>query len=461
MKRLLVLNVVGMTPSLLAHAPNLRRLAGEGFMASVRPVLPAVTCSVQATYLTGLLPRDHGIVGNGWFFRELGEVLFWRQSAALMSGEKLWEAARRIAPGATTAQLFWWYNLGTGTEWSVTPRPAYPADGRKIPDIHARPPELRTELTERLGPFPLFDFWGPRAGIRSSEWIADCAGHVLETRRPSLALVYLPHLDYPLQRLGPGHPSIPGEVAAVDRIAGRLIERARAGGSGIVVLSEYGIEAATGPVHINRVLREAGFLEVHRNVAGEQLDPFASRAFAVSDHQVAHVYVRNPADVGAVRDLVYRIEGIDRILDDAGKRAEGLDHSRSGDLVAVAAPGRWFTYYYWLDDRAAPDFARTVDIHRKPGYDPVELFLDPAKPWMTLRIAGKLARKAAGFRTLMDVIPLDAALVKGTHGRRAGTERDGPLLISDRREGGRDRFAAEEVRDFLLGRLGSDAAARV
>jgi predicted AlkP superfamily pyrophosphatase or phosphodiesterase len=426
----LVLNVVGLCGKLLRHAPRLQALASAGGMRALKTITPAVTTSVQSTLLTGSLPAGHGIVANGWYFRELAEIMFWRQSNQLVHGEMVWDAARKRAPAFTCAQLFWWYNMYASADVSVTPRPMYPADGRKLPDIYTRPAGLRDALQSRLGQFPLFNFWGPTANIVCSRWIADCALQVLEQYRPTLALVYLPHLDYNLQRLGPSDPAIAGDVAEIDAICGELIDQAQRTGRQVVVLSEYGITDVNRPVHINRALREAGFLAVRPELGTEQLDAGASRAFAVADHQVAHVYIRQPGDIEPVARLLGGLDGVETVLDEDGKRRAGLAHARSGELVAIADARSWFTYYHFLDERKAPDFARTVDIHRKPGYDPVELFLDPALRFPKLKIAGRLLQKMAGMRYLMDVIPLDATLVKGSHGRPTDDDAEGPLLIS-------------------------------
>ena len=431
MHRTVVLNVVGLTPRLLGDGtPNLAALVRTGGMRPLETILPAVTCAVQSTFTTGTLPRDHGCVANGWYFRDLSEVWLWRQSNRLVAGEKIWEAAARRDPAFTCAALFWWYNMYSSATYAVTPRPMYPADGRKIPDIYTEPAELRQELTARLGPFPLFDFWGPGAGIRSSRWIADCARHVYDTRRPTLTLVYLPHLDYNLQRLGPRSPRIRDDLAAIDGVCGELVDHVRRDGARVLVVSEYGITDVSGAVHVNRALREAGFVRVREELGRELLDAGASEAFAVADHQVAHVYVKRAERVADVKALLETLPGIETVLDGDGQRAHGLDHPRSGELVAVAKADRWFTYYYWLDDAVAPDFARTVDIHRKPGYDPVELFLDPGFRAPKLKIGWTLLRKALGFRYLMDVIPLDAGLVKGSHGRLTDDPEDGPLVAS-------------------------------
>ncbi|PWC33850.1 nucleotide pyrophosphatase/phosphodiesterase family protein [Azospirillum sp. TSO35-2] len=427
--RTLVLNVVGLTADLLPHAPALSKLATRGVRPLVPP-LPAVTCTVQASMLTGRTPSGHGCVGNGWYDPDLSEILFWKQSNRLVSGETLWEEARRRDPSFTGAKLFWWYNMYSGADISVTPRPVYCADGRKLPDIHSRPAALRDELTATLGSFPLFRFWGPGADITSSRWIADCAAEVERRMRPSLSLVYLPHLDYDLQRFGPNDPRIPAQVAAVDALCAPLIEQAERDGLRVIVLSEYGITQVDGPIAINRALREAGLIAVRTEQGGELLDPGASDAFAVADHQIAHIHVARPERVPEVRALVAGLDGVERVLDRIDQRAAGIDHPRSGDLVAVSRADRWFSYPYWLDDDRAPDFARTVEIFRKPGYDPAELFIDPAIRWPKLAIGWRLARKALGFRTLMDLIPLDAGLVKGSHGRLTDRAAAGPLLIS-------------------------------
>jgi len=302
-------------------------------------------------------------------------------------------------------------------------------DGRKLPDLHTHPAELRDRLQTDLGQFPLFEFWGPRAGINASKWITACAVDVWRRHAPTLTLVYLPHLDYDLQRQGPNGPGIPDALRDVDALCGDLIEIAKADGARVLVVSEYGITPVDGAVHINRVLREAGLLAVRTELGRELLDAGASRAFAVADHQVAHVYVRD-VPLAEVQGLLEAVPGIERVLDLEGKRLAGLDHPRAGELVCVSAADKWFSYYYWLDDDRAPDFARTVDIHRKPGYDPVELFVDPDLAAPTATVAWKLLQRKLGFRTLLDVIPLDTSLVKGSHGRLTDSADQGPLVIS-------------------------------
>ena len=454
-RKLLVLDVVGLTLDLLDHAPRLRALANDGFVAPMDGILPAVTCSAQATLLTGALPREHGIVGNGWYFRDLAEVWLWRQSNHLVQGSKLLDELAALSPPVTTANLFWWFNLYSAATWSVTPRPHYPADGRKIPDVYAEPPALGAELTRELGTFPLFQFWGPTASIASTRWIAAAARRLLVRHDPDLLLVYLPHLDYDLQRHGPADPRIPAQVAAVDAEAGALADTARASGREVVVLSEYGIVAVRGAVAVNRLLREGGYLAVRDTPCGELLDAGASRAFAVADHQIAHVYVRRAADLEPVRRMLAAADGVDLVLDEAGKRRHGLDHARSGELVLVAAADRFFAYHYWLDDARAPDFAATVDIHRKPGYDPGELFFAPDRPLLKLRLAAALVRKALGFRYLMRAVSLRPDLARGSHGRLPARDGEAPLFLSSSREDAADRVAMTGVKARLRTLLGA------
>ncbi|MFD7783651.1 alkaline phosphatase family protein [Streptomyces nojiriensis] len=447
---LLVLDVAALTPRLLDCMPRLAALARSGSRAHLGTVLPAVTCAAQSTFLTGTLPAEHGAVGNGWYFRELGEVLLWRQHNGLVRGDKLWDAARRAYPGYTVANVCWWYAMGAETDITVTPRPVYRADGRKEPDCYTRPPRLHDELTRALGTFPLFRFWGPGAGIESSRWIAEATRHIMCRSAPDLVLSYLPHLDYDLQRYGPDDSRSQRAAAELDSVITPLVDDAEAEGRTVVVLSEYGITPVSRPVDINRALRRAGLLEVHTQEGMEYLDPAASRAFAVADHQVAHVYVRRPDDLEAARRALLALDGVERLLDDRGKKDHGLDHPRSGDLVAVAEPGAWFTYYYWLDDAAAPDFARTVEIHRKPGYDPAELFLDPLDPWVRARAMWALARKKLGMRYTMAVVPLDPSPVRGSHGRLPEDPDDGPVIVCSASGAVCGRVEATDVKPLLL-----------
>jgi predicted AlkP superfamily pyrophosphatase or phosphodiesterase len=462
MRRTAIINVVGLTESLLGRGmPSITKFAKQGSKVAIAPAFPAVTCTAQTNYLTGVAPERHGIVGNGWYNRELAEVQFWRQSNHLVQAPKLWDDLRSSEPGFTCAKLFWWFNMYSGADYSITPRPIYRADGRKFFDVYTWPYAIRPLVTKDLGEFPFQTFWGPAAGVNTqagpadaaSRWTAESAKWIERRFHPTLSLVYLPHLDYNLQRLGPAHPDIARDLRRIDAIAGDLIEYFQREGVQVVLLSEYGITAVDKPVHLNRMFRECGWLRVRNERGIESLDCGASRVFAVADHQVAHIYLNDRSLEPEVRILLEDNQGIDRLLGPVEKKSLGIDHPRAGDLIAVAAPNAWFTYYYWLDDRAAPDFARTVDIHRKPGYDPVELFLDPEIPAVKLWILWRLLQKQLGFRMLLDVIPLDASLVKGSHGRSTNESAHSPMLITGTpRELPTDRIESTEVY-WILRRL--------
>jgi len=452
MHKTVVINAVGLTPKLLARMPCLRRFAAAGRVAAIGHVLPAVTCTVQATYLTGTLPREHGIVGNGWYFRDTCEVRFWQQSDKLVQRPRVWDIARKHDPSFTCANLFWWYAMYSTCDVTITPRPMYPADGRKIPDLWTHPAWVRSWQQHILPQFPLFRFWGPGTSIESTRWIADAAVEVDARFNPTLTLIYLPHLDYGLQKFGPDDPRIDGEANELDNvICGLLDHFQKTAHARLIILSEYGVTPVSRPVHLNRVLRQHKLLTVRTELQRELLDAGASAAFAVADHQVAHVYVNDHSRLPEVRQVLCGTPGVADVLDRDAQRAVGLDHPRSGELIAVAEPDAWFTYYYWLDDDRAPDFARTVDIHRKPGYDPVELFFDPGLPAPKLKIAWTLLKRRLGFRSLLEVIPLDATLVRGSHGRAPVDPGVGPLLISSEPSlVPVDSLPATDVRDVIL-----------
>jgi predicted AlkP superfamily pyrophosphatase or phosphodiesterase len=450
--RTVVLNIVGLDAGLLRdHAPRLRAVGEHGASRTITPVLPALTCSAQSTMVTGRPPSEHGIVGNGWYDRESNEIRFWKQSNRLVQGEKIWETARRRDPACTCCTMFWWYNMYASSDWAVTPRPMYPADGRKLPDIWTNPPELRDQLQGELGQFPLFRFWGPKADLTSSRWIAEASRIVQAKHDPTLHLIYIPHLDYALQQFGPDSPEAAQATAEIDALAGGLAEDFMHQGCRVLIVSEYGIGPVDDAVAPNRALRDAGLLAIRNECGREHLDPGASRAFAVADHQIAHVYVHDPEDIAEATRVLESLDGVDRVLAGDALAAAGLHHARAGDLVLTSTPRRWFTWDYWNDDAKAPDYARTVDIHRKPGYDPRELFLDPTLTAPKLKIAGTLLKKKLGFRTLLDVIPLDTTLVRGSHGRTdLGDDRRPVLLSSESMDALPEQVECAAVRDIML-----------
>jgi predicted AlkP superfamily pyrophosphatase or phosphodiesterase len=448
MHKTVVIDIVGLSSSLIgAHTPFLQKYITNHQLSRIEPMLPAVTTAVQSTWLTGEWPDVHGIVGNGWYDRTDCEIKFWKQSNKLVYGEKIWEKAKRMDPNFTCLKMFWWYNMYSTADYSVTPRPNYLADGRKIPDCYSYPASLRDYLQQQLGTFPLFKFWGPGADIGSSKWIADASILIDQRHDPTLSLIYLPHLDYGLQKYHYTDPLFQQELQQVDQVVEKLITYYQKRDASILLLSEYGISPVTQPIHINRILRENGLLQIRTERGLELLDAGASSAFAVADHQVAHIYVNDQSKLPQIRKLIDKISGIELILDSSNKSSHHIDHARSGDLILVSKAQSWFTYYHWLDDRKAPDYARCVDIHKKPGYDPVELFMTSK-----LRAGYKLLRKKAGLRYVMDVIPLDATLVKGSHGSIITPQQFHPVLIGGKQHLP-DRITHKDIHPIILSEL--------
>ncbi len=447
MKKTVVLNIVALSPRVIGeHTPFLKKWIEKGKRAVVEPVLPAVTCSAQSVYLTGKWPSENGIVGNGWYFKDECEVKFWRQSNHLVQSPKVWDVLKSENSEFSVANMFWWYNMYSSADYAVTPRPLYLQDGRKMPDCHSQPMELRERLQKELGQFPLFSFWGPKTTIESSRWIAEAAKKVDQWHNPTLNLIYIPHLDYGLQKYGIDFDKIGKDLQEVDDLAKDLITYFENQGTQVLLLSEYAITTVSKPVHLNRIFREKGWIQVKDELGKESLDAGTSAVFAVADHQVAHIHVNDKSILSEVKTLLEKTPGVEKVLDEEGKKAYHIDHERSGDFVVIADADSWFTYYFWLDDAKAPDYARCVDIHRKPGYDPVELVLDPKIKFPLVTVGSKVLKKKLGFRYLMDVIPLDATLVKGAHGRISESDLDKPVFVTQ----DLDLFESEKIQPTAI-----------
>jgi predicted AlkP superfamily pyrophosphatase or phosphodiesterase len=453
---ILLINAVGLTPKLIPLAPQINSLVRSQWQVPLRDVLPSVTCTAQASLLTGSSPQEHGIVGNGWFFRDTSEIRFWQQSNRLMQREPIYETARKRATQRgkpfKSAKLFWWFNQGAAVDLSVTPKPHYGIDGNKVFGITGTPEGFSERLESELGAFPFHTFWGPMAGLPCTDWIARAAAFTLTRERPDLTLVYLPHLDYDPQRFGPEGSDMPKLVGELDRACTPLFEAAKQTGTEIWIVSEYGHVQVNRAVEVNRALRKANLLQVRRGPFGEQLDTYGSRAFAVCDHQLAHLHIRDEKDQPLIHDLLQTIPGIAKIYRGEEREEIQLNHPRSGEFVLLSEPDSWFAYPFWLDDAIAPDYARCVAIHHKPGYDPVELLVDPKLWFPKVKIISKVLSKKLGFRMSMNVIPLDSSLVKGSHGRVAPTPEQGPLLIGCGSPPPAN-FAMTDLKELLLNRL--------
>ncbi|WP_010180836.1 nucleotide pyrophosphatase/phosphodiesterase family protein [Aquimarina agarilytica] len=455
MKQTVVINVVGLTSKILENKELFisKWCTDNKKIATIDPVLPAVTCSVQTTYITGQWPSKHGIIGNGWYNKEQSEVQFWKQSNKLVQTSSLWDEARNLNPKFTCANLFWWYNMYSSADYSVTPRPQYLANGLKKPDCYSYPSELRDELQQELGVFPLFDFWGPRTTIKSSKWIAEASKYVQHKYNPTLQLIYLPHLDYCLQKYDYKSNEVQKDIQDLDKLLKDLIEFYEHKNITPIILSEYGISSVSKPIHLNRILRKQGLLNVRVENDTELLDAGASKAFAVADHQVVQVYCQ-PNLEKMLMSLLKEVKGVEEVLDKEAQIKRNIWHERSGNFMVIAKKEYWFTYYYWLNDKRAPDFSRTVDIHKKPGYDPVEMFLDTQKKGLKLKIGVKLLLKKMGFRVLFNFIPLNSELIKGSHGRTSVEVSEKPIIVAAGNN--KKNVKAIEVKDIILASVFGD-----
>jgi predicted AlkP superfamily pyrophosphatase or phosphodiesterase len=430
-RKLLVLDVATLHPDAVrAHMPYLSSLAQTGALRALEPSFPALSCSSHATMLTGVPPRVHGIVGNGWYERDYASVRMWQRSNHLVNAEPLWEAARSRQPGLRCANLFWRQCADSTCDTIVTERPAYWASGRKTFDFHATPAALHDELTTRIGRLPFPQFWGPLAGVESTRWILKAAQHVMQTQAPELLLVYAPYLDYDAERYGTETPEWTKAAALMDVEVRPLIDAAREEGRDVVVVSDYGWAAVDRPILINQALRRAGLLEVERLANGERLECGRSRAFAVVDSQMAHVYVADPQDLGPVRALIEGLDGVAEVLDHEAQTTLGIDHPRSGDLIAIAGPTSWFAYPYWLADADAPDFRHCIAIFDKIGWDPTEILFRAGAFGGRLRLGVRALQKALRLAVPFDVIGGDPTKVRAARRTAGGAGNQGPVLIT-------------------------------
>ena len=423
----LLLSIPGLRAEDLPRMPALAALAASGQCLPLAPCLPALTCPVQATLTTGVSPAVHGIVANGLYDRDRQHLEMWISPDAVHRAPRIWDVLAAARPGLRTAAWFLLQSKHAAADLVCLPAPKHNPDGSETMWCHTNPEPLYAELREKLGEFPLHKFWGPVAGIESSRWIARSFVEASRSRPPHFACVYLPHLDYAAQRTGPDSPpahaacgELDAEIATLVADFGGLVGRENLT---VLVAGEYAIRPVSHAVFPNRLLREAGLLAVQDTSDGEILDLGGSDAWALADHQICHVYLREGSDAKRRADVaaIFRgAAGIGRVLTGADLVAAGLaaapmqgPMSRCGDLVLESAIDAWFAYPYWLDDARAPAFARTIDIHRKPGYDPLELHLDRTK----------LPQIA---------IPLDTSLVKGSHGAIDPANPHETIFISTR-----------------------------
>ncbi len=452
MKKLAVIDIVALSKSVIGkHTPFIQSYIEKYGIQTINPPFPALTTSSQSDFITGKKANEHGIVGNGWYDRQDAEIKYWKQSNHLVESEKIWHLAKKKNAEFTCSKMFWWYNMYSDADYSVTPRPQYHADGKKAPDCYSHPASLRDELQKEFGTFPLFNFWGPNANIKSSKWIADASIYVDKKYNPTLNLIYLPHLDYCLQKFGSDTEAISKELGEIDQLVQELVEYFESVGSEVILISEYGINTVHEPIYINRFLRKEGGIAIRMEQGLELLDAGASKAFAAADHQIAHVYIKDKSEIPVWKKKIESLKGVKMVIDKEEQKEYQINHTRSGDLVLVAEDYAWFVYYFWEDDALAPDYARMVDIHKKPGYDPVEMFMDPKNPFIKLKAAFILLKKILGFRYTMNVIPLDANLIKGSHGSPFVSEEFHPILIGKGLEN--KKYDSTEILNIFLQKM--------
>jgi predicted AlkP superfamily pyrophosphatase or phosphodiesterase len=434
-----LLSVPGLRASDVARMPRLSQLTRNGDRAELAPTFPGVTCPVQANMTTGLPPSSHGVVANGFYWRDRGEVEMWTSPNDCIDRPQIWDLLKRYRPEATSAVWFPLHSKGCGADYLCTPAPIHNPDGSESLWCATSPASFYDELIAELGHFPLQHFWGPLANVKSTAWIVSSAIAAARRFVPHLFYIYLPHLDYAAQKHGPDSAEALAAVAELDGEIGRLVDgfQEAYGERRLLWLaaSEYVITPVDRVIHPNRVLADLGLLRLTETDQGRVIDFQRSQAWALADHQLAHVYLRDvdAATEGKIRRALTADPGVAEVFRPVEAPQYDLHHPRSGELVAVARPDAWFAYAWWTDDAQAPRFARTVDIHRKPGYDPAELIFDPATRG----------------------ISLDASRVRGSHGAPAVEPPLRGVLLSSERGVFVERPTADtDVADIVLRQFG-------
>ncbi len=412
-KPLILLSIPGLREKDVAVMRNLRSLTAGGEIADLTPSFPCVTCPVQANMTTGKRPSEHGVVANGFYWRDQRRVEMWTAPNDCVGQPQIWDLLSHHGRGLSSAVWFPLHSKGCEADFVCTPAPIHNPDGSESLWCYTRPTELYGQLRDGLGHFPLMHYWGPMASVKATAWIADSALIAARQWQPDFFYIYLPQLDYAAQRAGPDSAAADTALAELDDVLGRLAAgMAEAYDEQLlwIIAGEYAITRVDHVTYPNRVLREAGLLAVRDEEDGEHLDFEQSRAFALVDHQLSHVFVAGGDEQLSARvaDLFRGQPGIAEVLVGTQRGRYHLEHPRSGEIILISTPRSWQAYYWWLSDDRAPHFAGTVDIHRKPGYDPVELHFDPA----TQRI------------------PLDAARIKGSHGAPAVDRSQRSVLLA-------------------------------
>lgn len=460
MKRLLVLNVAALSAHEIGdHTPHLQALVEQGSARTLQTISPALTSVSHASMLTGLTPREHGIIGNGWYEPHHGKVFNWGRSDALVDGEKVWQKARVDHSKFRCANLFWRFCTHADCDLTLTERPTYFANGRKGADVYSSDPHFKQQCIDKHGAFPFFHFWGPMAGLPASRWIIKVAWDLMQAQQHELILCYAPALDYQAQRFGPHSSQARQALIETDELIGETLAHARQHDYQVLLVSDYAFTQVETPIFLNRILRQQGYLKVDQAANGEWLEPNASQAFAVCDNQVAHIYIRDLAVMDMVKEVLQQSTGVAKVLDARSEEdmnselGQVLGHSRSGQLLAVATPKSWFAYPYWLEEKHAPDFASCIDIFNKPGFDPCEMLL--REGWRgRLHMIKRFLQMKVGIRAPFDVISTRYERIRGARALWSTTQTKDSLpqavCISSWKQSTQDDLQMVEIKDLIL-----------
>ena len=429
MKKLIVLDIVGLSKKQFEKLKpkNISKILENGSYGSFEPSFPAVTCSVQASIFSGTYPSEHGIISNGYYDDLFKKISFWEQPTNLVKKPRIWDLLKKNEPNFFTALLFLQNSLYANSNVVLTPKPLH-LENKMVMWCYSKPENFYEKITESLGTFDLKSYWGPFSSLKSSDWIINSAKITIQKHSPDLLVTYLPHLDYTSQKFGPNSDEFKKSVDELDALIGDFLlflNQEFPNTYEIMILSEYNFNEVNNSVSPNLLLRQHGLLSTRRIEEKDYIDYEFSKAFALVDHQIAHLYIK-PGYLDQVKSI-FNNESVGSILDNNLQKEFKINHPRSGDLILCSNTDSWFNYYWWDDIKHAPDFTFNVDIHRKPGYDPLELFID--------------------FQS--KTISHDTSLIKGSHGLISKDPMNSPLIGTSFESNIHDKIPVVEIKNKI------------
>jgi len=376
MKKIIVLDIPGLVGSNIDknETKNISKIIKNNHSV-LNPTFPAVTCSAQSSILTGTYPSEHGIIANGYYDKTYKEIHFWDQPSKLVKKPQIWDILKEKNSKIKTAVLFWQNTLFAKSDTVITPKPIH-LENNFVMWCYSKPENFYEEISKEIGEFDLKWYWGPFASIESSKWIINATKITIKNHNPDLLLTYIPHLDYAGQKYGPESIEFQNSLSEVDELIGNLIDflQSEKLEYEIIILSEYGFNQVNNSISPNIILNDNLLLQT-RNIGGkEYIDFELSKAFAMCDHQIAHIFIKPGFEETVTK--IFEKQPIGKILNKKMQKELHIDNERSGDIILMSEKNSWFNYHWWTDEKFAPDFTFSVDIHRKPGFDPLELFFD-------------------------------------------------------------------------------------